>query len=133
MSQFKVDAQARYAKSHEWARMEDGVVVVGISDYAQDTLSDVVYVELPAEGSEVSAGKQAAVVESVKAAEDVMSPVSGKIVANNSQLADTPEIVNGDPYGAWFYKVEAGAATEAEMAALMDADAYAKYVAESAH
>lgn len=133
MSQFKVDAQARYAKSHEWARMEDGVIVVGISDYAQDTLSDVVYVELPTVGSEVAAGKQAAVVESVKAAEDVMAPVSGKVVEVNAQLADTPEIVNGDAYGAWFFKVEAGAGSEAEMAALMDADAYSTFVAESAH
>jgi len=133
MSQFKVDSQARYAKSHEWARREEGVVVVGISDYAQDTLSDVVYVELPAVGSDVVAGKQAAVVESVKAAEDVISPVSGKVVANNSQLADAPEIVNGDPYGAWFYKVEPGANIDAELAALMDADAYAVHVAESAH
>ncbi len=133
MSQFKVDSQARYAKSHEWARSEAGVVVVGISDYAQDTLSDVVYVELPAVGSDVVAGKQAAVVESVKAAEDVMSPVSGKVVEINSQLSDSPEIVNGDPYGAWFYKVEPGANVTAELDALMDADAYAAFVAESAH
>ncbi len=133
MSQYKVDADARYAKSHEWARKEGDIVVVGISDYAQDTLSDVVYVELPAVGSEVVAGKQAAVVESVKAAEDVISPVSGKVVETNSQLADTPEIVNGDPYGSWFYKVEPGANIDAELAALMDADAYATFAAESAH
>ncbi len=133
MSQFKVDGQARYAKSHEWARKDGDVIVVGISDYAQDTLSDVVYIELPAEGSEVTAGKQAAVVESVKAAEDVISPVSGTVVAINSQLADTPEAVNGDPYGSWFFKVEAGANSDAELAALMDADAYDKFVAESAH
>lgn len=133
MSQFKIDSQARYAKTHEWVRMEDGVAVVGISDFAQDALSDVVYVELPTMGSAVTAGKQAAVVESVKAAEDVLSPVSGKVIEVNNQLSDTPEIVNGEPYTSWFFKVEPSATIETELAALMDADAYDKFAAERAH
>lgn len=133
MSQFKVDPQARYAKTHEWVRMEDGVAVVGITDAAQDMLSDVVYVELPAVGSDVTAGKQAAVVESVKAAEEVIAPVSGRVIDVNSQLSDTPEIVNSGPYSAWFFKLQPGANIEAELAALMDADAYDKFAAESAH
>ena len=86
MSKFKLDADARYAKTHEWMRMEGDLVVVGISDAAQDMLSDVVYIELPEEGATVKAGEKAAVVESVKAAEDVLSPVSGVVVAINEDL-----------------------------------------------
>lgn len=133
MSQFKVDQNARYAKSHEWVRMEDGVAVVGISDAAQDMLSDVVYVELPKVGAQVSAGRQAAVVESVKAAEEVISPVSGTVAEINAALVNAPEMVNGDPYGAWFYRVTPGPDAEAELAALMDAAAYDAFVGESAH
>ena len=84
---YKVDSNARYAQSHEWARVEGDLVVVGISDYAQHSLSDVVFVELPAVGAAVSAAKAAAVVESVKAAEDVISPISGEVVAINDDLA----------------------------------------------
>jgi glycine cleavage system H protein len=132
MSQFKLDQNARYAQSHEWVRIEDGIAVVGISDAAQDMLSDVVYVELPAEGSEVTAGKQAAVVESVKAAEEVIAPVSGRVVAVNTALADAPEQVNTDPYGSWFFKVEPSN-LEADLAALLDPAAYDAFVDESAH
>lgn len=133
MSNFKLDAAARYAQSHEWVRMEDGVAVVGISDAAQDLLSDIVYVELPEVGADVKAGMQAAVVESVKAAEEVIAPVSGKVVEVNTALADAPEQVNSDPYGAWFFKVEPAASVEAELAELMDSGAYDHFVDEHAH
>lgn len=132
MSQFKLDPAARYAKSHEWVRMEDGIAVVGISDAAQDMLSDVVYVELPAEGAMVEAGKQVAVVESVKAAEEVLAPISGRVVAVNAALADAPEKVNSEPYASWFFKVEPSN-LEADLASLMDADAYGRFVEENAH
>lgn len=133
MSNFKLDADARYAKTHEWVRMENGVAVVGISDAAQDMLSDIVYIELPEEGAAVRAGEKAAVVESVKAAEDVNAPVSGVVVAVNDDLMGTPEIANSEPYGAWLFKVEPTASLEAELAGLMDSDAYDSYVDESAH
>ena len=86
MASYKLDQSVRYAKSHEWARVDDDIVVVGISDYAQDALSDVVYVDLPEVGDTVTAGKQAATVESVKAAEDVNAPVSGEVIEVNSVL-----------------------------------------------
>jgi glycine cleavage system H protein len=133
MSKFRLDADARYAKTHEWVRLENGVALIGISDAAQDMLSDVVYVELPEEGAEIVAGKQAAVVESVKAAEEVLSPISGKVLEVNNELADRPEEVNGDPYGSWFYKLEPTSNLEAELAALMDSDAYDRFVDETAH
>ena len=125
---FKFDPQARYAKTHEWARIEGDLVVVGISDYAQDALSDVVFVELPAVGSTVSAGSAVAVVESVKAAEDVYSPVSGEVVAVNEKLVERPELVNADPYGeAWFFKVRPS--DLGELDGLMDAAAYEAFLA----
>lgn len=129
---FKYDPNARYAKTHEWARVEGDLVVVGISDYAQDALSDVVFVELPAVGSTVSAGTAVAVVESVKAAEDVYSPVSGEVVAVNEKLADKPELVNADPYGeAWFFKVRPTDLSELD--GLMDAAAYEAFLASQEH
>jgi glycine cleavage system H protein len=133
MSHFKLDTNARYARSHEWVRMEDGVAVVGISDAAQDQLSDVVYIELPDEGAEVTAGKKAAVVESVKAAEDVLSPITGRVIAVNDNLVGTPEMVNSEPYAAWFFKLEPTGELHKELAALMDSDAYDRFVDESVH
>ena len=133
MSNFRLDADARYAKTHEWVRMENGLAVVGVSDAAQDMLSDIVYIELPDEGATVRAGEKAAVIESVKAAEDVNAPVSGVVVAVNDDLVGTPEIVNSEPYGAWLFKVEPTSALEAELADLMDSDAYDSHVDESAH
>lgn len=130
---YKFNKDVRYAKTHEWVRMEDDIAVVGISDTAQDLLSDVVFVELPDIGDEVTAGKAVAVVESVKAAEDVNAPVSGVVVEVNQELEDTPELVNDDPYGSWFFKVKPSASIEKELAALMDADAYTKFVEENAH
>jgi len=129
MSDYKLDKRAKYAKTHEWVRMdEDGLAVVGISDAAQDMLSDVVFVELPGEGDEVKAGSAIAVVESVKAAEEVVTPVSGTVVAVNSALEETPEQVNEAPYKSWFFKIQPAASLDDELAALMDADAYDAFV-----
>ena len=110
----------KYAASHEWVRYEDGVAVIGISDYAQDALGDVVFINLPVVGDEVTAGEVFGDVESVKAVSDLISPVSGVICDINVALEDTPEDLNADPYGAWIIKVEQITAEEA----LMDADAY---------
>ncbi|GGD06359.1 glycine cleavage system protein GcvH [Halopseudomonas salina] len=117
-------AELRYTSSHEWTRQEaDGSITVGITDHAQDLLGDVVFVELPEVGREVSAGQECAVVESVKAASDIYAPVSGEVIAVNEALTESPELVNSEPYaGAWFFKVKPSDA--AELDKLMDADAY---------
>lgn len=133
MADYKLDQNAKYAESHEWVRIENGVAVVGVSDAAQDQLSDVVYVDLPDVGREVKAGEAIAVVESVKAAEDILAPVSGTITAINDALIDTPELVNGQPYEAWFFKITPTAALDGELAALMDASAYDAFVDANAH
>lgn len=119
-------SELRYARSHEWARAENGEVVVGVSDYAQDALGDVVYVELPAVGQALDAGSEAGVVESVKAASDIYAPASGVVVAINEALADAPERVNQDPYGdGWFFRMEVENASALEE--LLDADAYREH------
>jgi glycine cleavage system H protein len=133
MASTKLDPNARYAKTHEWVRVEEGVAVVGVSDAAQEMLSDVVYVDLPEVGQVVTAGKPCATVESVKAAEDVYAPVSGTVIEVNSALDSTPEIINERPYDAWFFRVEPAGSLDAELAALMAPDAYAKHVEETAH
>ncbi|BCD85885.1 glycine cleavage system H protein 2 [Pseudomonas solani] len=118
-----IPADLRYAPSHEWARLEaDGSVTVGISDHAQEALGDVVFVELPDVGKTLAAGQEAGVVESVKAASDIYSPVSGEVIAVNQLLTDSPEEVNNDPYGAWFFKLKP--ANTAELDKLLDAAAY---------
>lgn len=124
-----IPSDLRFLKSHEWARVEpDGRVTVGISDYAQSKLGDLVYVELPEVGRSVAAGEACAVVESVKAASDVYAPVSGTVAEVNTALADQPERINSSPYqDGWLYRLE-GAATS-ELDALLDADAYAAWVA----
>ena len=119
-------AELKYSKSHEWVRTEDGVTVVGISDFAQDALGDVVFINLPAEGDEVSAGENFGDVESVKAVSDIISPVTGVICAVNEALADAPETLNADPYGAWIIKVKDVGETEE----LLDAAAYEAHCAE---
>ena len=96
----------KYSKSHEWVKMEDGVAVIGISDFAQDALGDVVFVNRPGEGDDVTAGEAFGDVESVKAVSDLVSPVSGTVCAVNEDLLDAPETLNSDPYGAWLIKVE---------------------------
>ncbi|MCP5326226.1 MAG: glycine cleavage system protein GcvH [Oceanospirillaceae bacterium] len=120
-----IPANLQYVASHEWIRNEgDGTVTVGITEFAQDQLGDVVFVELPEVGATVSAGDSVAVVESVKAASDIYAPVSGEIVAINEALVDAPEGVNADPFGAaWFFKIKLSNA--AELDGLLSADAYA--------
>ena len=114
-----VPSDLRYAKSHEWVRVSGDTAVVGITDHAQHELTDVVFVELPQANRVVKAGEACAVVESVKTASDIYSPVSGTIVEVNSAVANNPSLVNTDPYGAgWFYKIKLSAASEA--AALLD-------------
>jgi glycine cleavage system H protein len=130
---YKFDKNVRYAKTHEWVRMEGNIAIVGISDAAQDLLSDVVFVELPEIGEEVAAGDAISVVESVKAAEDVNSPVSGVVVEINKELENTPEIVNDDPYGSWFFKITPVANIQSELDRLMGADEYATFVEENEH
>lgn len=118
----------KYANTHEWAKLEDdGTVRVGISDFAQGELGDVVYVDLPEAGRRVKAGEAVAVVESVKAASDIYSPVSGEVVEANSALADAPEAINQDAYAAWLFRVRLDA--PAELDALLDARTYSESVA----
>ena len=103
-----IPADLKYVASHEWLKLEDdGIITVGITDHAQDLLGDVVFVELPEVGREVSADEEIAVVESVKAASDVYAPIAGEIVEINDELVDSPELANEDPYGkAWFFKIK---------------------------
>jgi glycine cleavage system H protein len=128
-----IPANLKYLDSHEWARLEsDGSVTIGISDHAQSALGDLVYVDVPEVGRTLAKGGAAAVVESVKAASDVYSPVSGEVIARNEELSATPELVNSDPYGAgWLYKVKPS--NKSELDSLLDASAYGKVVAEAAH
>jgi glycine cleavage system H protein len=123
-----IPVELRYAESHEWAELlDDGLVRVGISDHAQEQLGDLVFVELPEEGAEVSRGEACAVVESVKAASDIYAPISGEVVKVNESLADTPETVNGDPYGdGWLFTIKPS--DEDEIDELMDAKAYAEHI-----
>ena len=119
-------AELKYSKDHEWVKFEGDTAIIGISDFAQDALGDVVFINLPAEGDEVNASEAFGDVESVKAVSDLVSPVSGTIVAVNEELADAPEMLNSDPYGAWIIKVEGVTAQEE----LLDAAAYEAFCAE---
>ena len=110
----------KYTKSHEWLRMEGDIAVVGITDYAQDALGDVVFVNLPQEGDETAAGESFGDVESVKAVSELICPVSGTVCAVNEDLLDAPELLNQDPYAAWIIKVENVSETEE----LLEADKY---------
>jgi glycine cleavage system H protein len=115
----------RFSQTHEWVKAADGSATIGITDYAQSQLGDVIYVELPAPGTEVSAGAKFGVVESVKAASDLYSPVSGKVVEANSQLADKPEVINQDPYGeGWMLKLEL---VEPHSSELLEESAYTTF------
>ena len=99
-------AELQYSRSHEWIRMEDGVAVIGISDFAQSELGDVVFVNLPEVGDPVTAGEPFGDVESVKAVSDLVCPVSGEVCEINEELLDSPELLNSDPYGAWIIRVK---------------------------
>jgi glycine cleavage system H protein len=132
-----IPSDLRYTKSHEWVRSlhgeaPDGAVEIGISEHAQSALGDLVFVEVPEVGRVLKAGDACAVVESVKAASDVYSPVSGKVIASNAALAAEPELLNQDPYGAgWLFRVQT--ASPIDDGALLSAAEYAKFLADEAH
>ena len=124
-----IPADLRFAESHEWARLEaDGSIIVGISDHAQEALGDVVFVELPEVGKVFAAGEAAGVVESVKAASDIYSPVSGEVIAVNEGLADAPEGLNDDSYANWIFKLKPS--NTAELEKLLDAAGYKAAIGE---
>ena len=121
--EYRVEEKLRYSKTHEWVRREGAEAVVGISDYAQDKLSDVVFVDLPAVGKELQLGKSFLVIESVKAAEEVFAPVTGTVTARNERLVKEPELVNKEPFAeGWLVRVKL--ANPNELDSLLDAVAY---------
>ncbi|MGV3771593.1 MAG: glycine cleavage system protein GcvH [Verrucomicrobiales bacterium] len=123
----KIPSDLKYAKTHEWVRVAGGIATIGITDHAQHELTDVVFVELPKQGRTVKAGESCAVVESVKTASDIYSPVSGEILDLNAAVVQNPALVNTDPYGeGWFFRIKLSNPSESE--ALMGADAYSKQV-----
>jgi len=128
-----VPSDLRYTKSHEWVRaLPEGIAEIGISDHAQQALGDLVFVEVPESGRKVSSGDACAVVESVKAASDVYAPVSGEVIEGNSALAETPELINQDPYGSgWLMRIRLG--NSAELDSLLEAKAYEELLAAEAH
>ncbi len=132
MAQLKYPADRKYTREHEWVRVEGNLGVVGITDFAQDQLGDVVFVELPAVGTQLQQGKAFGTVESVKTVSDLYAPVSGRVVEVNKDLESRPELVNQDPYGAgWMVKVEL--ADPAELDRLLDAAAYEAMLKEAGH
>jgi glycine cleavage system H protein len=123
-----IPADLKYAPSHEWARLEGDTATIGITDHAQHELTDVVFVELPAPGRTVAAGEACAVVESVKTASDIYSPLSGEVVAVNQELAKRPELVNAEPYqGGWLFKLKL--TQPSETGRLLDPEGYTKQIA----
>lgn len=132
MAEFKTPAELKYTKEHEWIKVEGNIGTVGITDFAQDQLGDVVFVELPAVGRELKADEQFGVVESVKTVSDLYIPVAGKVIEVNTALDASPELVNSGTYeGGWMVKIEL--ANPADVDALMTADAYATYTKEDGH
>ena len=126
-----VPAELKYTKSHEWVSVDGDVATVGITDHAQDLLGDMVFIELPDVGTGFSKGDDCAVVESVKAASDVYSPLSGEVVAVNEDLADSPESVNSDSYAAWLFKIKLSDVSELDE--MMDAATYSGIAADDSH
>ena len=124
----KIVEGLKYSESHEWVKVEDGVAVVGVSDFAQKEMGDITYVDMPDVDDEVAAGEEFGALESVKAASDLISPVSGKVVAVNEELDEAPEKVNEDAYENWIIKVEMS--DPSELDALMDAAAYKAHIGE---
>ncbi|KFE57905.1 glycine cleavage system protein GcvH [Pseudomonas syringae] len=124
-----IPAELRFAESHEWAKKEGDLIVVGISDHAQEALGDVVFVELPEIGKVFAAGDAAGVVESVKAASDIYSPVGGEVVEVNEELGGQPELLNSSPYSAWIFKVKPSD-VDADLAKLLDAAGYKSAIGE---
>lgn len=126
MSNWKTPADLKYTRSDEWVRIEGDIATLGISDYAQDQLNDIVYVDLPAKGSQINVGGSFGTVESVKAAADLYSPVGGTVIEVNDALTSQPELINSDPYGrGWIVKLKLSDTSGVD--ALMDASAYAAY------
>jgi glycine cleavage system H protein len=125
----EVPTELKFLSSHEWVLVEGNVATIGVSDHAQELLGDLVYVELPEQGSTVAAGDMAGVIESVKAASDTYAPLSGEIIEINDELEDSPEKINNDPYGdGWMYKIAIEDAEEIEN--LLNAEAYTESIAE---
>jgi glycine cleavage system H protein len=124
-----IPAELRFAESHEWAKKEGDLIVVGISDHAQEALGDVVFVELPEIGKVFAAGDAAGVVESVKAASDIYSPIGGEVVEVNEALGSAPEELNNTPYESWIFKIKPSAA-DADLAKLLDAAGYKAAIGE---
>ena len=118
----KIIEGLRYSETHEWVKIEDGIAIIGVTDFAQNALGNVVYVDMPEVDDEVEAGEDFGAVESVKAASDLISPVTGTVVEVNEELEDAPELLNKDPYENWIIKVEMSDPTELDN--LMDAAAY---------
>ncbi len=125
---FNCPEELRYARTHEWVREEDGLCVIGLTDFAQDALGDIVFINLPQVGDELKAEESFADVESVKAVSDVYAPVNGTVVEINEELVDNPALINEDPYGAWLVKVENVSGGEA----LLDAAGYQEVCKEEA-
>jgi glycine cleavage system H protein len=121
----------KYTREHEWIKVEGSAGTIGITDHAQNSLGDIVFVELPKPGAEVTAGKTFGTVESVKAVSELFSPVSGSVTAINEDLATAPEKINSDPHGAWMIKVNI--ANPGEPSGLLSAEDYEKFIAEEAH
>jgi len=127
-----IPSNLKYVATHEWVRTEDdGTITIGITQHAQELLGDMVFVEAPAVGRKIKAKEEVAVVESVKAAADVYAPVSGEVIAANSELDSAPEKINSEPYDAWIFKLKPDNA--ADVAALLDAEAYQAVVDSEAH
>lgn len=123
----QIPAELKYVASHEWIRHEgNGLVTIGITDHAQELLGDIVYIELPAIGKILGAGEATGVVESVKAASDIYSPLDGEVIEINTDLEGAPDVVNNDPYGAWFFKLQLK--NVADLDTLLDATAYASEI-----
>ena len=120
----KIQEGLLYSESHEWVKVDGNVAIIGVSDFAQAEMGDITYVDMPEEGDEVAKGEDFGALESVKASSELYSPVSGKIVACNTEVEDSPELINEDPYGAWIIKVEMSDTSELD--ALMSAEAYAE-------
>ena len=124
----KIIEGLRYSETHEWVKIEDGIAIIGVTDFAQKEMGDITYVDMPAEEDEVNAGEEFGALESVKASSDLISPVSGGSCEVNAELEDSPELINSDPYANWIIKVKIS--DESELDALMDAAAYAAQIGE---
>lgn len=128
----KIPADLKYTKSHEWVKANsDGSVTIGVTDHAQETLGDIVFVEVPQKGRKLKAEEACAVVESVKAASDIYAPFAGEVLEGNAALADKPESINQDAYANWIFKLKP--ASPADLGKLLDAKAYEKVAAEESH